>query len=145
MIPEPLYSQCLAVMPRACVDIVLRRNNKVLLLRRAIEPCKGQWCLPGGGIEWGISPKDMAIRKLFEELGIKLVAGVFNLELICVEDIAFPMRHDIGITYKVKINNEIPIKLDYQHSESGWFEIDQLPEPIEDCSKRQILASRRRG
>lgn len=143
MIPTKLYNQCLAVMPRVCVDIVLRQGHKVLLLKRIIEPCKGEWCLPGGGIDRGVSPEDMAITKLFEELGIRLVVGISPLELICVDDIVHPMRHDICITYKVRLNREVPIRLDYQHNEYGWFDIDQLPTPMSDVDKRQIEASRK--
>jgi ADP-ribose pyrophosphatase YjhB (NUDIX family) len=42
----------------------------VIVVRRDIEPCRGQLSLPGGFIETGESWQDAAIRELGEETGL---------------------------------------------------------------------------
>ena len=37
--------------PKPAATLVCPSNNKILLVKRAIEPAKGEWCLPGGFIE----------------------------------------------------------------------------------------------
>lgn len=43
---------------------------KVLLIRRAQEPLKGQWSLPGGAVELGETLEDAIRREVLEETGL---------------------------------------------------------------------------
>ena len=45
---------------------------QMLLIRRAKEPFKGEWCVPGGGQELGESLQECAVREVLEETGIAL-------------------------------------------------------------------------
>lgn len=45
--------------------------GSLLLVKRGIEPCKGQWSLPGGFLELGESPEEGAFRELLEETGLQ--------------------------------------------------------------------------
>ena len=45
-------------------------QDKLLLIKRAIEPAKGFWGLPGGFIELGETPDEGAIRELKEETNL---------------------------------------------------------------------------
>ena len=68
--------------PLVGVGAVVVQQGRVLLVRRASEPLKGQWSLPGGMLELGESLADGVIREVKEETG--LVVEV--LELIEVLD-----------------------------------------------------------
>jgi 8-oxo-dGTP diphosphatase len=58
--------------PIVGVGVVVWKGGRVLLIRRAKEPRKGQWSLPGGRQELGESVRDTAIREIREEAGIQI-------------------------------------------------------------------------
>ncbi len=62
--------------------IVYNARREILLVKRAIEPHRGMWCLPGGFIENDESPQEAAKRELLEETGLQaLEADLFSSEL----------------------------------------------------------------
>lgn len=58
--------------PTPVVAIIARDyEGKILLIKRKIEPCKGEWALPSGFMEIEESPTEAALRELAEETGLK--------------------------------------------------------------------------
>ena len=57
--------------PLACVGVVCRRGDDVLLIKRGREPLKGKWSIPGGKIDLGEAVRDAALRELREETGVE--------------------------------------------------------------------------
>ena len=55
----------------AVAALVPNQNGQLLLVKRAVEPAKGQWCLPGGFIEIDESIEEAVLRELKEETGIE--------------------------------------------------------------------------
>ena len=53
--------------PKPTAALVCPRKEEILLVKRAEEPGKGQWGLPGGFIERKESPEMAAVRELKEE------------------------------------------------------------------------------
>lgn len=54
----------------AVAAVVLNDRHEVLLVRRAIEPAKGTWDVPGGFVDWGEDPETAITREMREELGV---------------------------------------------------------------------------
>lgn len=125
-IPEDLYLTILQVMARPCVDLVVKCNGEVLMLKRRIDPLKDYWALPGGMVNKGETLRMTGIRKADEELGLKVLAG--ELKLVGVVNHFHPLRQDIVITYALPLGKKPDIKLDYQHRGYKWFTFGQIME-----------------
>jgi putative (di)nucleoside polyphosphate hydrolase len=55
---------------RQCVGIMLLNGcGQVLVARRADMPKTSAWQMPQGGIDWGETPREAAMRELEEEIG----------------------------------------------------------------------------
>jgi ADP-ribose pyrophosphatase YjhB (NUDIX family) len=65
---KSIYSK----VPRLCVDLVIKNNDKVLLTLRQKNGYEGQWHLPGGTVMYRESINDAAKRIADEELGIRI-------------------------------------------------------------------------
>jgi mutator protein MutT len=55
--------------------VVLDGEGRVLLVKRAHEPLKGEWSLPGGGVEIGETLEAALAREILEETGLTVAVG----------------------------------------------------------------------
>jgi len=55
----------------ATAAVALNGRGEVLLVKRAVEPARGQWSLPGGFREGNETPREGAKRELREETGLE--------------------------------------------------------------------------
>jgi 8-oxo-dGTP diphosphatase len=61
--------------PVVGVGAVIVDDGKVVLIRRRYEPLKGQWSLPGGGVEVGETLEAAVAREMLEETGLEVMVG----------------------------------------------------------------------
>lgn len=61
--------------PLLGVGGVVIHEGRVLLVRRASEPLKGEWSIPGGLVELGEKLADAVQREVLEETGLAVTAG----------------------------------------------------------------------
>ena len=57
------------------VGAVIVDDHRVLLVRRASEPLKGEWSVPGGMLELGEKLRDGVCRETLEETALQVEAG----------------------------------------------------------------------
>ena len=100
------------------------RTLKVLLIRRGLEPFKGEWAFPGGFLRMNETANEGALRELREETALEASAirelGVFsgvNRD---------PRERVITIAYYALIKPSNVTGGD-DADEAAWFPIDNLP------------------
>ncbi len=52
--------------------MIILDKGRVLIIKRAFEPSKGKWSIPGGVVELGEKVRDAAKREAHEELGLEV-------------------------------------------------------------------------
>jgi ADP-ribose pyrophosphatase YjhB (NUDIX family) len=129
-----LCGRIVYVNPYPAVCLVVIRDSYLLLVRRSIEPHFGEWCLPGGFIEWGEPPEDAARRELLEETGIR--AGALSLAG-AYDSITGARRHVLLLAYRVNGGEGEPAAGD-DASEVGWFALDSVPPLAFEVHERVI-------
>ena len=108
--------------PKVAVVVFIERDDRVLLIQRAVDPGKGKWALPAGFVDHDESPETAAVRETLEETGLQ-VRIVKLLEV-------FPKRDhglaDIVIAYSADV-----IAGEAQAGDDaaavGWFARENLP------------------
>lgn len=114
---SPPRSRCRTLIP--VVAAVIQRDERYLVGRRPIAKRHGGlWEFPGGKIEEGESWREGAARELHEELGV----GLRSLGATVFE------RQDPGSPYLIRFI-EVAIEgnpVALEHSEVGWFTLDEL-------------------
>jgi ADP-ribose pyrophosphatase YjhB (NUDIX family) len=66
--------------PKVAAITLIERDHRVLLTRRAMNPAKGHWTLPGGFVDCGEDPREAAIRECLEETGLEIaIDGLVDL------------------------------------------------------------------
>ena len=72
--------------PIIAVGAVIVRGDRALLVRRATEPLKDEWSVPGGVLELGEKLRAGAAREALEETGLTVEVG----DVLDVFDSIFP-------------------------------------------------------
>ena len=58
--------------PLLGVGAIIVRQEKVLVVRRATSPLKGDWSIPGGLVETGETTREAVVREISEETGLTI-------------------------------------------------------------------------
>jgi ADP-ribose pyrophosphatase YjhB (NUDIX family) len=116
-ISPSLWKRIVEVLPLACVDVLLQRDDSSILYGwRLINPYNDVWALPGGRVWRGESIKQCA-RRIAKEYGLRFQA----LCLIGVFPIKFPRRSDISIAVAaLQISGEPEVD-GFEFSRFAWM------------------------
>ena len=113
--------------------LVTDRDGRLLLLRRANEPWRGRWDIPGGFCEAEEHPIDATAREAREETGFDVdVTGFLGLWLDRYPDPAdaeYP-KVTLNAYYHAVAGAEVGLPDGVETTEVGWFAPDALPAEI---------------
>ena len=73
--------------PMVGVGVLISEEDRYLIIRRAVEPDKGLWSIPGGMVEIGERVSDAAVREAKEETGLDVeIVGLLDVVDKIVKD-----------------------------------------------------------
>jgi 8-oxo-dGTP pyrophosphatase MutT (NUDIX family) len=113
---DDIYSK----VPRLTVEIIIINDaNQIFLTKRSIEPCIGQWHVPGGTVRFGEQLEDAVKRIARRELGITVTTSKN------VGYIEYPSHFNNGLDSPVGIVFEVKsysgeIDPNHESSKYGW-------------------------
>ena len=119
--------------PRAAnsVDIVLIRKvpsgHQILLIKRANDPFKGKYALPGGFVDINEDLESAAARELSEETGLK------KINLLQIHTFSTPNRDPRGRVISTAFGavlddeGEISLQPGSDASRTAWVDLSELP------------------
>ncbi len=117
--------------PALTVDCVVfgyqGEGLQVLLIRRGIEPFKGDWALPGGFVRMDEGLENAARRELEEETGLE---DVFLEQLFTFGAVGRdPRGRVVSVAYFALVRpDKNPATGDTDADEARWFEFGEIPE-----------------
>ena len=87
--------------PIVAVGAVIIDDERVLLIKRANEPSKGEWSLPGGAVEVGESLEAALAREVREETCLDITVGpvVEVLDRIRRDEVDRVVYHYVIVDY----------------------------------------------
>ena len=118
----------------AATALVINDCGQLLLGKRAVEPARGQWCLPGGFVELGESMEQAALRELEEETGLLADRGAF---VGCFYQNSLYYGGVIIFGYRIDAVRGEPIAGD-DMQELRYYSFERLP-PIAFESHRRLI------
>ena len=119
----------------ASAAVVIDRDRRLLLVRRAIEPFAGRWALPAGYQEIDESPAGTAERETEEETGVT-VRTIALLDLVFVPD--DPRKAaNVALYLAVPVAGEPRGRDDAL--DAAWFPIGSVPDDLAFASTRSVL------
>ncbi|NWG16282.1 MAG: NUDIX hydrolase [Chloroflexi bacterium] len=109
--------------PKVAVVVLVMQADRVLLVKRANEPKKGFWTLPGGFVDAGEDPRAAASREVEEETAL-LVQINRLLDVFHTPDDGG--LADIVIAYDAGVTGGAALAADDAEA-VAWFGRDDLP------------------
>lgn len=116
--------------PALTVDCVIfgldEEGLKVLLIKRALEPFRGRWALPGGFVRSTETVDEAARRELQEETGLQ---RVFLEQLYTFGELhRDPRERTVTVAYYALVNlRDHQLKAATDAENAAWFGVGDLP------------------
>ena len=138
-IPETVWDDIVSHVPIVSVDLVVRTPDGVVLGKRANEPAKGEWFVPGGRIHKRERLIDAVDRVAAEELGVETVRVLESLgayeHIYDTGGADDSGKHYLANGFVIETDTTIDgMTLDYQHTDLRVFEVGALPTPLHEYS-----------
>jgi ADP-ribose pyrophosphatase YjhB (NUDIX family) len=111
--------------PRILVGIFLFCGERLLWIKRGIEPNKGRWTFPGGYLEQGESLQLAAARELLEETGIEKAPE----KMIPFSMLSLPAINQVYLSFHCRCEREDQARVTAEAQDWGWYSEADAPWP----------------
>ncbi|MVA55728.1 NUDIX domain-containing protein [Agrobacterium vitis] len=120
--------------PGVGVGLAILRDGKLLLYKRMRPPEAGFWNIVGGKVDV-LEPSEQAARREAEE-ETGLTIGSVEFVSVSEQIIAADRQHWVSLLYKTSdISGESTLTEPDKLSDFGWFDLDDLPQPLSAFTK----------
>jgi 8-oxo-dGTP diphosphatase len=128
--------------PKVAAAVLVEKEGKALLIKRANVPERGKWTLPAGFVDAGEDPRQAASRECLEETGLRV-------RIVSLLDLYYGKEHergaDIVILYQGMIEGGA-LKAGDDAQDVRFFGKTEIPPLAFDATRKAIntwLSSRR--
>ncbi|MCW4013752.1 MAG: NUDIX hydrolase [Candidatus Bathyarchaeota archaeon] len=126
--------------PFVGVGILIKKDERYLMIKRAAEPDKGLWTVPGGLIEVGEKAADAAAREVLEETGLLVDVGE---RLGVVDKIVYDDEGKVLYHFIIMFYSATPVGGELQAMDDAldarWVTLEELQEYELSKSLVQIM------
>ncbi|WP_425985973.1 NUDIX domain-containing protein [Brevundimonas sp. TWP1-2-1b1] len=122
-----------------CGLVIQRADGRVLLCKRLRAPEAGFWNIVGGKVDLMEPSAEAARREAEEESGLKIGA----VDFLCVAEEVIPAdgQHWVSLIYVTRdFTGEATLTEPDKLSEIGWFDLNDLPQPLSAFSAKAFAA-----
>ena len=119
---------------KPCAGGLVTRNGKLLLVRRAIDPWRGCWDIPGGFCNADEHPEQTVVREVREEVGLAVTTT--RMLGIWMDTYGPPVGDAPPETtmncyyHAVTLDDRDPTVDLVESTEAAWFAPDALPDAL---------------
>lgn len=109
--------------PKVAAAVVVKQEDKILLVRRTNQPERGKWTLPAGFVDAGEDPPRAAERECLEETGL-------NVKITSLLDVLYGLEHERGAHILIVYAGEITsgeLRPGDDADRAEFFSLDSLP------------------
>jgi 8-oxo-dGTP diphosphatase len=109
--------------PRVGSAVLVEREGRFLLGKRDKDNYRGYWVIPGGGVRWGETIREAAVREIKEEtnLDIEIVRPIGHREVMNL-----PENYHAVVFFHLARARNTDIRPGGDTSEAGFFTIDEI-------------------
>lgn len=112
--------------PKVGVGVLVLQGEKVLLVKRKMNPEKGKWSIPAGFLDYGEDPKVTAEREVLEETNLEV--KIYDLlDVYYNRDALEKGGASIFILYKARLEGG-ELQAGDDADAAGFFGLEELPE-----------------
>jgi len=116
------------INPKLTNAVILKnRQGKILLARRAKDPQKGKWDLPGGFVDANETVEESIHREIHEELGIQVHSLKYLSSFYNDYEYAGIVYNTICVLFEAQMDDEDAISPADDVSDVAYFTASDLP------------------
>lgn len=137
--PRPTCPACGFIQylnPAPGAGVIVRRDERVLLVQRKFPPRQGQWTLPTGFQEWDEDISETAVREAHEETGLQVeLTGVFAVHTGLLP----PDGRPVTVVFFEAVERGGDLRAADDAADAGFYALDHLPGRIAFAAHRKVL------
>ena len=119
---QPDDSRWYPKYPMVAVHPLILKEGRLLLVKRAKEPSKGKWSIPGGRLELGETLYEAGRREVLEECSIEIeIERLLDIEDLILKDDVGRVSYHFVLVYLIATHKTGLIKANSESEDIGWF------------------------